>query len=124
VTKVRRAYEAFTTGDLAALMDMFAEDAVWHVAGQGGLSGIKRGRTEVFDYFGELVGRSSGTLELSLHDVVGGEDHTVGLHHNHAERDDRVLDQNVVLVVHISDGRFTEVWEFHEDQAGHDAFWT
>ena len=120
---VRSAYEAFSTGDLGVLVKMFAEDAIWHVSGTGGLSGVKHGRDEILRYFGELVGWSGGTLKLELHDVVAGPDHTVGLHHNHAERDGRHLDQNVVLVVHTRDGRFREVWEFHEDQAEYDAFW-
>ena len=120
---VRDAYQAFSAGDIGVLAPMFAEDAVWHVSGTGGLSGVKRGRDQILGYFGELVGRSGATLRLDLHDVVAGPDHTVGLHHNHAEREGRRLDQNVVLVVHIRDGTFAEVWEFHEDQAQYDEFW-
>lgn len=78
----------------------------------------------MFAYFGELVSRSGGTLKITVHDIVGGDTHTVGLHHDHAERDGRVLDHNVVLVIHIEDGQFVEVWEFHEDQAANDAFWS
>jgi uncharacterized protein len=121
---VRRGYEAFSAGDMGTLTELFPEDAVWHVPGQAGLAGTKNGRDEVFAYFGELVSRSGGTLKLTLHDVVGGDDHTIGLHHDNAERDGKVLDHNVVLVVHVKDGRFTEVWELHEDQAANDAFWS
>jgi hypothetical protein len=38
---VRRGYEAFNAGDLAALGELFAEDAVWYAAGSGVLSGKK-----------------------------------------------------------------------------------
>jgi hypothetical protein len=29
-----------------------------------------------------------------------------------------------VLVAHVTDGRFSEVWEVHEDPANNDAFWS
>lgn len=118
---LRRAYEAFSAGDLGAATQMFSKDADWHVPGEGALSGVKHGRDEVFGYFGELLRRSGG--KLRVHDVVGGVDHTVGLHHEEAERDGKVLDQNVVFVVHVREGRMTEVWEFHADQAQYDDFW-
>jgi ketosteroid isomerase-like protein len=121
---LRRGYEAFIAGDMATLTELFAEDAVWHLPGNGALSGIKRGRDAVFGYFGELVGRSGGTLKITLHDVIGGDEHTIGLHHDYAERDGKVLDHNVVIVTHINGGRFSEVWEFHEDQPANDAFWS
>ena len=121
---LRRGYEAFIAGDMASLTEMFAEDAVWHVHGHGGLAGVKQGRDEVFAYFGELVARSGGTFKVTLHDVIGGDQHTVGLHRDNAERNGKVLDHNVVIIVHIQDGRFAEAWEYHEDQAGNDAFWS
>ena len=62
---VRSAYRAFSAGDTEALVAMFAEDAVWHVSGNGGLAGTKLGRTEILGYFGELFQRSAGTLELA-----------------------------------------------------------
>ncbi|HLY81598.1 MAG TPA: nuclear transport factor 2 family protein [Acidimicrobiales bacterium] len=121
---VRRGYEAFSAGDMATLTELFPEDAVWHLPGKGGLAGDKRGRDAVFGYFGELMSRSGGTLKITLHDVIGGEQHTIGLHHDDAVRDGRVLNHNVVLVVHVTDGRLSEVWELHEDQANNDAFWS
>jgi uncharacterized protein len=121
---LRRGYEAFIAGDMATLTDQFAEDAVWHLPGTGALSGDKRGRDAIFAYFGELVSRSGGTLKITVHDVVGGQEHTIGLHHDRAEREGKVLDHNVVLVTHIRDGRYTEIWEYHEDQVANDAFWS
>ena len=39
---VRRGYEAFNGGDLETLMGLFADDAVYHVGGSGGLAGDNR----------------------------------------------------------------------------------
>jgi ketosteroid isomerase-like protein len=88
---LRRGYEAFSVGDIATLTELFPEDVVWHVPGKGGLSGDKRGRDAVFGYFGELVSRSGGTFKVTVHDVIGGEQHTIGLHHDDAERDGMVM---------------------------------
>lgn len=121
---IRRGYEAFSAGDMGTLTEMFAEDASWHVSGQRGLAGTKKGRDNVFAYFGALMERSGGTLKITLHDVIGGTEHTIGLHHDRAERDGRVLDHNVVLIFHVDGERITEVWEIHEDEAANDAFWS
>lgn len=120
---VRRGYAAFSAGDMETLNELFAEEAVWHVPGRNSLSGAKKGRGAIMAFFGELATRSAGTVSVTVHDVVGGEDHTIGLHHNHAERNNKVNDQDAVLVFTIRDGRVTEVQEFHEDTASSDEFW-
>src|ERR1017187_9647570 len=70
---VRRGYAAFSTGDMATLSGLFADDAVWHVPGSGSLSGAKRGRDAILAFFGELFTRSGGTIKVTLHDVIGGD---------------------------------------------------
>ncbi|MCX6499497.1 MAG: hypothetical protein NTU93_11975 [Arthrobacter sp.] len=49
------------------------------------LSGTKQGRDAVLAYFGELGARSQGSFRAAVQDIVGGEDHTVGIHRSHAE---------------------------------------
>jgi ketosteroid isomerase-like protein len=121
---MRRGYEAFSAGDMDTLRELFAEDVVWHVPGHNRLSGDKRGRDAVFEYFGELVSGSGGTFKVTLHDVIAGEDHVIGLHHNGAEHDGKVLDLNVVLIFHMSGGRFRESWEVNDNEVEWDAFWS
>jgi ketosteroid isomerase-like protein len=120
---VRSGYAAFSAGDMATLNELFAEDAVWHVPGSNTLSGAKKGRGAILAFFGDLMTHSAGTATVTLQDVIGGPDHTVGLHHNHAERNGKVNDQDAVLVFTIRDGRVTEVQEFHEDTARSNEFW-
>jgi uncharacterized protein len=123
VDLVRRGYQAFGAGDLATLKELFTEDAVWTVPGQGVLSGTKQGRDAVLAHFGELATRTAGTVRAELQDVIGGEEHTIGLHHDYAERNGKVFDQDAVLVFHISGGRVDRVQEFLEDPAAADEFW-
>jgi len=125
VALLRRAHKAFGTRDPDpdTAVGLFTEDAVWHVPGNGALSGVKRGREEVLEYCAALLTRTADALTLDVHDVVASDDHGVSLLHQHAERNHDVLDQHIVLVVHTRDGRFAEVWELHEDDAGYDRFW-
>src|SRR6202008_3465410 len=43
-SRVRKGYAAFNAGDVATLVDLFAEDIVWHFPGQNKLSGDHIGR--------------------------------------------------------------------------------
>jgi SnoaL-like domain len=45
----RRTYAAFTTGDMDALAEVFAEDVVWHTPGHNPLSGDYEGRDATFN---------------------------------------------------------------------------
>ncbi|XAS74657.1 nuclear transport factor 2 family protein [Micrococcaceae bacterium Sec5.1] len=121
---VRRGYEAFNTGDLATLGELFAEDAVWHAAGSGVLSGKKEGREAILAYFGELGSRSQGSFQANVQDIVGGENHTVGIQQSHAENNGKTLDVASAIVFVLRDGKVVEGREFFEDTAKADEFWT
>lgn len=123
VEMIRRGYEAFDAGDMATLRELFAEDAVWYVAGNGVLSGAKQGREAVLAYFGELATRSDGTFKVTLQELIGGDNHIVGLQHNHAETNGKTLDTDGALTFQIRDGKITEGREFFDDTAQGDAFW-
>jgi ketosteroid isomerase-like protein len=123
VDLVRRGYEAFIAGDMATLGEMFADDAVWHVAGDGVLSGKKEGRDAILAYFGELGTRSGGNLKVTVEEIVGGETNTVAVQHNSAEHGGRSLDQDGAIAFRVADGKISEGREFFQDTAKGDAFW-
>ncbi|WP_427018871.1 nuclear transport factor 2 family protein [Pseudarthrobacter sp. P1] len=123
VELVRRGYEAFIAGDLATLGELFTDDAVWHVAGGGVLSGAKEGRDAILAYFGELGTRSGGSLNVALDEVFGGETRVVALQHNHAENNGKTLDTDGALAFKVSNGKITEGREFFDNTANGDAFW-
>ena len=124
VELVRRGYEAFSAGDMATLGEMFAEDAVWHVAGSGVLSGTKQGRDAILAYFGELGARTQGHFQANVEDIVGGENHTVAIQQTHGEANGKTLDMPTVITFVVRDGQIAEGREFFEDTAKADDFWT
>jgi uncharacterized protein len=120
---VRRGYAAFSSGDIATLSGMFAEDAVWNVPGDSPLSGPKEGRDAILAFFGDTMTLTGGTFKVTLDDVIGGETHTVALHHTHGERNGKVLDQKAANVFRIVDGQVVEVSEYSDAGGVGDAFW-
>jgi ketosteroid isomerase-like protein len=124
VELVRRGYEAFNTGDMATLSELFAEDAVWHVAGSGVLSGTKQGRDAILAYFGELGTRTQGNFQANVQDIVGGENHTVAIQQTHGESNGKTLDMGTVIAFVVRDGKIAEGREYFEDTATSDDFWT
>ena len=124
VELVRRGYTAFNAGDMATLSEIFAEDAVWYVAGSGVLSGTKAGRDAVLAYFGELGARTQGHFQANVEDIVGGEKHTVAIQQTHGEANGKTLDMATVITFVVRDGQIAEGREFFEDTAKADDFWT
>jgi ketosteroid isomerase-like protein len=120
---VRRGYEAFNSGDMAALNELFAEDAVWHVTGSGPLAGTKQGRDAILAYFGELGSRSQGSFQAVVQDIVGGENHTVALQQSRGEANGKSLDVATAIAFVLRDGKVVEGREFFEDTAKWDDFW-
>ena len=123
VELVRRGFEAFNAGDMATLSELFAEDAVWHVAGSGVLSGKKQGRDAILAYFGELGARTQGSFRANVQDIVGGANHTVAIQQTHAESNGKTLDMGNVIAFVVRDGKIAEGREYSTDTATWDDFW-
>jgi len=63
VMKVFNAYtEALSKGDVEAVFETMSDDIVWHMGGEGPLSGIVKGKQALGERLGEFIKRSkSGT---------------------------------------------------------------
>jgi ketosteroid isomerase-like protein len=120
---VRRGYEAFSNGDTATLSELFDEEAVWHEAGSGQISGDFKGRDQILEMLAKATELAGGTLRLDVHDVVANDNHVVGLHHTTATREGRHLDISEVLVFHLRDGRVIEAWHAASNLYAFDHFW-
>lgn len=123
-TKFRAALEAFGRGDIESLgRDHFAPDIVWHLAGASPLAGTYTGQQEVFGFFGRMMQETAGSFRVDPHEILATDDHVVLLARTTGRRAGRALDVNEVVVMHVADGRETEVWHSQLDQAAWDAFW-
>lgn len=121
---VRRAYEAFNAADMAALTELFGEDAAWHTPGRSPIAGDQRGRDAVFAQFGRYGEGTSGTFKAALQQLFVAEDgRVIGLHHNSGERNGNQLDVDCCLVLEVESGRIVDGREMFGDLHAWDAFW-
>ena len=121
---VRRGYQAFNTGDIQALHELFDEKASWHTPGHSRVAGDHRGRSAVFAQFGRYGGETEGTFKAALQQVLAGDDgRVVGLHRNSGLRNGKCLDVDCCIEFQVTDGKIVSGREHFFDLYAWDAFW-
>ncbi|MGH2718674.1 MAG: ScbR family autoregulator-binding transcription factor [Actinomycetota bacterium] len=121
---VRKGFDAFARGDLAAVRAMVSPEAVWHLAGLSTLAGTFVGVDAILGHLRRVFEFTGGTLRQELHDVVAGDRHVVALVRQHAHRGEEILDVNEAVVIHVADHVVTEAWVIPEDQYAYDRFFS
>jgi uncharacterized protein len=109
----RREIDLINAGDFEALDDLYTDDLVVHYPGKNPLAGSYA--VQVFlDKFQSVL--KDGTLRRELHDALGTDDHAVQLLSVTASVGGRSHSWNAVAVMHVRDGKFSEVWLHVDDQ--------
>ena len=122
---VRRGYQAFNTGDMKTLTELFDESASWHTPGRSPIAGDHKGREAAFAQFGRYGGETGGTFRATLQNVFTSEDgRVIGVHHNTAERNGKHLDVWCCLAFEVKDGRITDGREYFYNLQAWDEFWS
>ena len=123
---VRRFFVAQAANDLTTLVDILAEDIVWH---------LPRGRTRLsldptvvgLDALAEMSARnteaSDGTFRFKLESVFAGDSYAAAVTHNTATTASRALDLHMVIQFQFEDGKIVEVWESPDDIDAFTDFW-
>jgi uncharacterized protein len=76
---IRRGYEAFNSGDMETLTEIFDEGVVWHTAGRSSLAGDYQGRDATLAFFGRLGQESGGTFRAELQHLFADDERVVGI---------------------------------------------
>ena len=122
---VREAYAAFGRGDMDALRDkFFTQDVRYHVTDRSLLAGDYEGVDQVLQFFARIFEISGGTFSFELHDVLANDEHAVALVTVRGERAGKQLNDNMVQISHLRDGKAYEVWNQATDQYAQDEFWS
>jgi uncharacterized protein len=122
---LRGAVNAMTTGDVEALPTFFADDVVVHLAGTSQLSGDYKGKAELFDGFlGKLMSLTDGQVVLEPHEILGSENHAVGIYNWRATRGRKTFEWRQVNVYHVRGGQIVEVWQHPFDFERWNDFWS
>ena len=122
--RAREGFERFVQGDLAALLDLFAEDAVWHVPGSMALSGAHRGREAIMEFLRGTAELTGGTYRVELLWTVADDDHLAAVYRATGVRPaGRELDVRQALLVELERGLWKVVQAQPLDQAAFEAVW-
>ena len=120
--RIRNGYAAFNSGDVDALVDLFAEDIVWHFPGTSKLAGDHIGRDATLAALGGYGAASGGTLVATPVDIMANDTHVTGWARDTATAAGRTLDINSVVIFTMRNGKVTEARQFVDDPAALDAF--
>lgn len=120
--RIRGGYDAFNTGDVAGLVDLFAEDIVWHFPGANKLAGEHIGRDATLAMLGAYGQAGGGTFHASVLDVIGSDERVAGWARDTASHNGRTLDTRAVVIFAMRDGNVVEAWHHFEDLHEVDAF--
>ena len=123
-TATRKAFQAFTTGDMDGIRQFLTEDVVWHQGGADALTGEYRGVDAVVGLLAKQFDLSDGTVRADLLDVYATDDRTIAIERITATRNGKTLDTIVPLVFDGADGRAGEVWSHvFAEPAAYAEFW-
>jgi ketosteroid isomerase-like protein len=116
VDTARSAYEAFGRGDLEALQENFAEDAVWVTSDELPLGGETQGREAIIGNFAQIPNYWS-SFRVEPEEFIEGGDYVVVRGTQHAETDKGSFDAPFVhLLKYDAEGKFVR-GEFYADSA-------
>jgi ketosteroid isomerase-like protein len=122
---MQRAYDAFNSGDLDTLTEIFDESAVWHLPGRSAMANDYQGSEAILTYFGRLGQETEGTFQAELQTLLSDDDdRVVGIQRSTAERDGKHLDVGNCIVFQLEDGRITDGREHFHDLYAWDEFWS
>jgi uncharacterized protein len=121
---LRSGYNAFATGNMVALHELFHPDVVWHAQRLGILGGDHAGWPAVLKFFAESMELTRGTFGIEVLDVLANDQSAAAVVRSTGRRGEANLDDRQVHLFRLEDERVVEVWQFVGDGAVASAFWS
>lgn len=123
VTVIRKAYDDFGSGDVAAVLEAFDAAVTWHVPGHSPLSGDYRGKEAVVGFFERTMELSGGAFAIDVDHVLADGDVVVAIVTVRAERHGGAAAFPEVHVWRLAHGKVVAFREFQGDEQSEDRFW-
>lgn len=117
-------FDALSSGNVPAAMDLFSPDVVWHQPGKNRFSGDHSGVGGVGELLGGMMEVSAGTfkLEVTGPSMTNGDMVAVPVRFS-GNRSGQSMNMAGIDLLTVNEGKITEVHLFSEDGAGEDLFW-
>jgi ketosteroid isomerase-like protein len=107
----RRVHEQLQQGNFEAAFDALDDDVVWHQLGAETL----HGKDAVVASMSGMEEFGADAFTIDVHDVVGNDEHVVGLVEATVRMGDQSFTYRTAEVAHMKDGKLTERWAFSDD---------
>jgi len=124
--KVRQAYEAMATGDIAWMQENSSPEIVFTQLGRNPIAGVFEGQEKMFGHFGEFVGYTGGDFKFDIHHVLADDANAVVLLHLSAGRAGGVGERLEMDEIHVvdfgPDGKIVKLRAVPEDTYALDEF--
>lgn len=111
VATYRRVHEKIQRGDFEAVLEALDDEVVWHQIGAETLLGKEAVRQSMSGM--EELGADA--FDIVIHDVVGNDEHVVGLVEATVNIGDRSFTYRTAEIAHMKDGIVKERWAFSDD---------
>jgi ketosteroid isomerase-like protein len=121
---IRKAYEDFARGNVAAVFAAFDPAITWHVPGHSPLAGDYKGHEQIGAFFQRTMALSGGAFSIDVHRVLGDEDVVVALVTVKARRHGVSASFPEVHVWRLTHGKVVEFREYQGDEQQEDRFWS
>jgi ketosteroid isomerase-like protein len=121
---VRRGFEAFSSGDMATLIEIIADDAVQIMPGDNTVSGEHKGREAILALYARHFEETAGTLKVVLQDTYAAGNTVVAIYRGTAQRNGRSLDTRHALVFEIEHGQAVRLTDLAADLDARNLFWS
>jgi ketosteroid isomerase-like protein len=115
VDSARAAYEAFGRGDMEALSQNFAEDAVWVTSDELPLGGETRGRDAILANFAQIPNYWT-SFSVEPAEFIDAGEYVIALGTQRAGNDKGSFESPFAHVMKYEDGKLVR-GEFHADSA-------
>jgi uncharacterized protein len=115
IDTARAAYDAFSSGDMDALREMFAEDAEWVTSDELPLGGRTRGREAIMDNFAQIPNYWS-EFSVEPDQFIDGGDDVVVHGTQRATGDGGSFESPFLHLMHFEGGKVA-LGEFEADSA-------
>ena len=121
---LRQATDALNAGDMDTFLGFHADDVVVHIVGRNQFSGDYRGKQELAGLFQRQLEALDAPPQFELHDVLATDEHGVILGTNRFAKGGQTMETNAAVVLHIANGKATELWVLSADPYAEDEFFS
>ncbi len=111
VATYRSVHEKIQRGDFEAVFEALDDEVVWHQIGAPSLIGKEAVRASM----SAMEELGSDAFNIDIHDVVGNDEHVVGLIEATVNVGDQSFRYRTAEIAHMKNGKVTERWAFSDD---------